>query len=208
MRKTAIFLFVMILVCMSVATACSNLSEKYARSMSDMRQDLLVYAGNDYEVTVVTGMRESEFSMDGESTDKIEYTVITITPLIAVSVVTVTVSINEVLYELNADQHPLGSTYSVEIEDTLQVNSLDMEISGTSLTAISVLPAEYISIEEALTVASMSLDLDNADEIYLRLIENPVTSDGMYYWYIAVYQDDSLSAVLVDIASGDIMAEK
>lgn len=208
MRKITIFLFGIILFICTMLCGCGDMVSVYSEKLADYRTDLLVYNDENFEVTVVTGSREENFAFDGECGDKIDYTVVTILPLVQLDDYTIKMNINGIEYMSPLNKHPLGETYSVEINEKLSQSSVNIEVSGITFVAKSVIGEDYILANDALEVACTMLDLENASEIHIRLIENPIISDGKYYYYVACYNNGSSNAVLIDAITGVVLAEK
>lgn len=209
-KRIAVFFIIAVMICTTLAlTACGGLYDKYKKNISDWRDVVLMGSGGGYTVRVISGERESDFSLDGVSGDKTEYTVFTVSADKLPESVALDVSFGDESYSLLLDKHPLGETFSAEVASRFTGDTLDMSVNGEAVTATTVTPDIRITGENALEIAKSTIDLDAAGEIYVRIIENPVISDGCYYWYVAVYTaENGTKAVLIDISTGEILAER
>ena len=206
MRKRIAVLFLVSAFSAIALTACGGLLDEYKKVISDFRDVVLSGSSENYSVNIISGFREENFSLDGESGGKVDYILFTVTPVSDVGSVGIDVTVGETNYSLICNKHPLGNTYSAELPVRLTADSLALTVNGEAVTAQTVVPGIAISGENALEIAKDALDLDAAQEIYVRIIENPIISDGNYYWYVAAYSDGNTSAVLINVSSGSILA--
>ena len=71
--------------------------------------------------------------------------------------------------------------------------------------------AQAIASKLNTSLGDMELTHFSDGEIYVRYIENPLKSDGKYYWYVAFVpaaQPDTSVAALLDASTGALMATR
>ena len=217
LRKIVAVLFVLFTLTLP---ACSS-TDKKMENVSELRNEFM--AGGDETLTleVISGQRESAFKIDGTSTPKCEFTVITVTcdEFDADSVVNYAFTLGENRYDGALNKHPLKNSYSTElpfcVSGQLEVKITQGEKEKT-VTATSVKKENTISAERALETAQIRL-ADKFDEcttngklngeIFVRYIKNPISTAQGYYWYVALCPDaHTVYAVLIDEVSGEVVA--
>lgn len=218
-------IFAVILVVLStvLAVACEPLIEKREANLSELRDTVMTGSDERVSVTLISGKREDPFVIDGEIAEqKTDFTVITVKGSFDESVdLSYRLSANGETYEGVLSRHPFKSSYSVELA-VRTVGEASVLISGgdyaQNLQLSSVITPETISADEALEIAearlSKSIDEMTDDgelcaEIYIRLLENPISSEGGYYWYVAFVPEKYVSyAVLIHSQTREIVAVK
>ena len=88
-----------------------------------------------------------------------------------------------------------------------------MKINGTEIGLQSVRSEDFIDGEKAYNVAYSKLSdspiiVNGEYEVYVRLIENPVNSQGGYYWYVAFVDGKDTAAALIDPVTAEVIAQK
>lgn len=208
----------------ATALACSGCAtpiEKRSKQLSELRDELMLAKSDRATVSLCSGVREKPFEIDGESGAKTEFTVVTAT-INAVAdgaEVTYSLSTDGSTYEGTLEKHPFKGSYSVELDERLR-NAASLTLKSGSyeenFELKSVLTGEEITADEALTIAEkrlktrvekMTTDGKLNAELYVRFIENPISSAGGYYWYVAFCPEKyTVYAVLVDPLTREIIA--
>ena len=215
-------------ICMILAVAiaafclgCKTPLEKREAELSELRDEFMIAKTERATITLCSGKRENPFEIDGKSSEKIDFTVLT-------AVITDLDEDAEVSYKLVADgktfegalsKHPFKNSYSVELGDRVTGEATATVTSGEYSETVelkTVLTGEEITADEALKIAEKRLKVridemtdGNAlnAEIYVRYIENPISSAGGYYWYVAFCpQKYEVYAVLIDPLTREITA--
>lgn len=201
--------------------ACSPNLEQNPR-ISELRDNILVGQAQGYKVTIVSGMRENPFVIDGKSGEKkADFVVLTLAPdtfsLAAEYGFSVTIAGTK--YSGRLLKHPFNNTYSAEIATRATERELAVTISGgadLTVTASSVVGDNFIGAMKAFDIAQKRVGDDVEDlaktteyEIFIRLIESPVDLSGGFRWYVAfVFECETTFAVLIDPVSMEILAVK
>ena len=210
MKKLYIILIVFVLACLPLC-ACSRFDSK---NVSEFRDEVFVGKTDEYSVTLISGYRETPFSIDGKSDKKADFTLITVSPASPSPTLTLkcSLTVNEKLFEGDMSKHPFEDTYSFEAN--VRVTDLPLlKINDTEIPLASVKSEDFIDGEKAYKIACEKLSDSEvlggeSYEVYVRLIENPVNSQGGYYWYVAFVDGENTSAVLIDPVTAEVIAQK
>lgn len=218
-RKTLIFLT--LILATIFLCACSDAMEKRKENVSELREDVLVYADEKVKVSIFSGTRENPYEVNGQvGKEKTLYTVINVDGSFADSDdVKYTLYLGDKSYDGFLTKHPFKESYSTELPvKTLSKATLTITSGQNSNTyeLKSVKTDKTISASDALQLAEKRLKksikkMEKGDklncEIYVRLIENPISSEGGYYWYVAyVPEKYTVYALLIHSVSGEIVA--
>ena len=211
---------------MFFAPACGAAGNKYESSISEYRSD--VYAGENerFRITLITGDRENPFEIDGVSGEKNDYTLITVVPKNATAdkSLEITAVAGGKDIKGTAIRHPYKDSFSFEFMAKTSAEEVTVTLSDgnsdSSVTLSNVRGEAEISGRQALENAAEALE-DSlspfcskdkfSGEIYLRYIENPIASDGKYFWYVAFVPSadpDKTIAALVDVVTGEVKASR
>lgn len=194
----------------------------YAKYVSENRTDTFVAQVPIGKITADTGTREVPYKVDGVSGDKEEFTVITFTPndFIPGKKYGYVAVIDGIEYTGDMVMHPFGDSYSADIRDSSQAKEIPIRIvDGDSVhesTLTSVVTEDMISAERALEVGRIALSEafdSHTDgktlngEVYVRIVFNPITDEGGYYWYVALCAEKTY-AVLIDPKTESVIAKR
>jgi hypothetical protein len=216
-----IFAVFMVILSAALVTACKPALEKREPNLSELRDVVMTGGDERASITLISGKREQPYEIDGTvSGQTTDYTVITVKGSFPC----------EPSYRLYAGgqehegvlvKHPFKDSYSAEIavrtdgEASVMLSSGDYARSyalSSVITEDMITPGEALEIAEARLkdkISGMSEDGRLMAEIYLRLIENPISGDGGYYWYVAFVPERYVSyAVLIHPATREIVAVK
>lgn len=224
MKKKIICLISAVCAVFSLILAgCNAPTEKYDSSISEIRDAVYEGRGGSFSVTAVSGVHEDPFSPDGTAGKKREFTVITLKPdeFMPGSLYTYAVTVDGKEFGGVMTMHPFGETYSVELDKRTHEETLSLDIklgsSDETVELRSVAEEGDIDADHALDTAltAMKDELESiksgnsfACEIYVRLIANPINTDGGYYWYVAFVESDGTRAVLIDRKSAEVVGVK
>lgn len=212
MKKISFFVLLMVVMSVGTLAACSNgLSGN--KSVSEYRDNYYVGSGNSFSVEAMTGFREAPFVIDGVSGDKSDFCLVTVKPknFDPTREYGYKLTLNGSEYEGDLVKHPFENTYSFEIPVRADADSFIVEIDGEQIELNTIKTENYISPEKAFEIAKKRLSdckiLAGRNEIYVRLIANPVNATGGYFWYVAfVNENKDTAAVLIHPESMEIIA--
>lgn len=217
------FCFVTVIILCFYSCACSSLVKRREGSISELRDELMVSECEKDKVTLISGKRENPFVVDGKSGDKIDFTVVTFYPTSASENARFAYSFDDGVSVVEGEfsKHPFKDTYSFEIAKRV-TGSAKVVVKGEKyerqFDLVSVKNENTISVEQALEKAEIRLSEHikkftsggklNA-EIFIRFLENPISSQDGYYWYVAFVPDKySVYATLIHPESGEIVATR
>ncbi len=82
MKKFVFFiLFSLLLTSVFFFSACSNGLGKHGKQVSEYRDNVYVGSNSDFKLEAMSGYREAPFNIDGVSGDKVDFCLVTITPV-------------------------------------------------------------------------------------------------------------------------------
>ena len=209
-----------VLAVVTTLSGCTTALEKRNQNLSELRDEVMIAKTDEMSVTLISGVRENPFEVNGQTGERTDFTVVTLSPtVVAECDYAFTVKIGEEIRSGNFTRHPIKNTYSFELpirakgEVFLSVTSQE---KTTEFNLVSVKSEKTISAEKALEIAeqrlresikSVTVDGKLNCEIFIRYIENPISSEENYFWYIAYAPEKYTTfAVLVDPISGEVVA--
>lgn len=192
--------------------ACSGGLSKN-KNVSEYRDNVFLGQSSNYTAEAVTGFRETPFEIDGVSTEKCDFCLVTIKPKAFDPTVEYgyKFTYDNTDYEGKLNKHPFENTYSFEVPVWVKDGEFKVEIDGESIQFSSVKTELFITPEKAYEIAAKRLSGNEIykgnNEIYVRLISNPVNATGGYFWYVAfVDQNRETAAVLIEPETMEIIA--
>lgn len=192
-------------------------------SISYKQTAYLIGECDEFNLTVISGLRESPYVMDGERGDLVEFCTITLKPSsndgVNVSY-TYEVTVEGESYTGSLNKDTFGTTLSgdigVDIGDSITNIVIKFGEETETVMLENMMANSLISSDDALSIAEDALQdtlskLPEEDkrEVYLKFVSDIVGEESVYYWYVAyVGEGGRYSAVLIDIVSGDIIAKR
>lgn len=201
--------------------ACDTPIEKREPNLSELRDEVMTAQSEQMKISLMSGVRENPFVIDGVPGEKTPFTVVTITPtgFGETTVFSYAIYLGEEKMEGTFSKHPFKNTWSFEIPHKASGNvALTITADGyaENFNLASVKTSDMIDAAEALEIAEIRLkdrvkaltsDGKLNAEIYIRFLENPISSEGGYYWYVAFVPDKyEVYAVLIDPVTREIAA--
>ncbi len=173
-----------------------------------------------FSVTLISGERENPFEVNGQTGEKTDFTVVTLSPKEEGEYnFTYLIKIGEEILSGKFTPHPFKNTYSFEVNKRavgttfLSINDgeKDYELNLSSIKTEQILsPSDALDIachRLKNSIESVTSDGKLNAEIFIRYIENPISSEKTYFWYIAFAPEKYTTfAVLIDPVSGEIVA--
>ncbi len=217
MKKILIILLILFSL---TTTACQSPLSKYAPYVSELRDEVMVGECEAFTVTLISGERENPFEVNGTTGEKTNFTVVTLTPKKEGEYnFTYLIKIGEEILSGKFTPHPFKNSYSFEVDKRasstafLSVNDGKKEYE---LDLSSVKSDQIISASDALeiacsrlkdSIASITKEGKLCAEIFIRYIENPISSEKTYFWYVAFAPEKYTTfAVLIDPISAEVVA--
>ncbi len=229
MKKTRIYkaavLVLTLLIAAGILAACgSGVDSAITNNISELTTNIFAGNSENIEVTLTTGEREAPYAVDGVSSARSPYTIVSIKPLSQGSDQTaydyvIKADKNEYRGKLNL--HPFGITFTDTISKKTS-GTVSITVSrGEYTEEISLNPqhnANMISWETALEtgincirseVSSLYQGKKLNGEVYVRFTGDPMNESPDYFWYIAVVGNNGKTyAALINPLSGEVVAAK
>lgn len=200
-----------------------NVKNEVADNISDIRYSMFEGVNQNFNATLMCGMRENPYEYDGISNQKTQFGVIAV-------VFNQIKQENQIAYKLIIDgaesngyleENPFDRSFMTDIGKIIDTTSsvqllLDGEIDPIVLTPIS---ADWqIDYTKALEIALTTLEADLkpffnnkqfAAECYLKIIHDQKNMGSPYYWYFGVIgQNGQNKTLIIDVHSGEIITQK
>ena len=194
MKKLIIFLLVIV----TVSGLC-GCAEHANESISYKQTSYLIGECDEFNLTVISGQRESPYVMDGERGDLVEFCTVTLKPSSDEGVnqsYTYEVTVDENSYTGSLNKDTFGTTLSGDIGVDIGsvMTSIVVKFGDVSRTVMleNMMSNALISGEDALDIAEGALEealsqLPEEDkrEVYLKFVSDIVGDESVYYWYVA-----------------------
>ena len=145
---------VLLVIIASFCAGCSGELERNYNRISEIRDELLVANGTDFTVEIISGVRENPYIIDGKSSSKSNFTVITVKGEFSPdNPVQYSLTYDGVKYDGALDKHPLKNSYSTELGVVIKSEAeitIYRDGEGEKVCAKSVKKAQTITSEKAL----------------------------------------------------------
>ena len=219
-KKLLVIAIIVFIALMSFA--CKTSMQKRATAISEFRDEVLVGKKENVDATLISGYREEPFNVDGTSNAvKKDFAVLSVECVTAQSELEYCMQSSNATFKGTLVKHPLKNSYSVELDERI-TGSATLQVSlGDNVVEImlnSVRTSDMITPDVALDIAEselkkeikqMNIDGDFSAEIFIRLLKNPINSEGGYFWYVAYAEDKYVvKAVLIHPITREIYAKK
>lgn len=213
MRKFNFFAIALAIMSLFALTSCSGALGKYAKKVSEYRDDVLVGESANFCAEAMSGYHENPFVIDGTPGATNDFLLVKISPKSydPTAQHKYAVTVDGVEFTGDFVKHPFENTYSFEIAARAS-GSLSVDVDGEKIELVSVKTENFVSPEKAFEIALKRLSgcdviKGGEYEIYIRLIANPVNASGGYFWYVAfVDRSGETCAVLIEPESMEIVA--
>lgn len=213
-----------IALCLFVAVCFCGCGEK-AEDRVSYRQNAYLSGGiENFNVTVISGLRESPYIADGEKGELVEFCIITLSPKNSADAnksYSYKTEINGEILQGNLNKDTFGSTLSRDLGVDVGANMSSITFSdGESEFTVPVenmTANALISGDDALNTAKAEfkdiIDKEESEgkyrEIYIKFVSDRLGGEKEYYWYVAfVGKNNDYLAVLIDVVSGDVIAKR
>ena len=224
--KKKFFIFLLV-ICSLGLTACGTKDLNISDYLIEERENLYVAQDDLYCVNFSSGMRESNYAFDGVKNDMVEFGIVTISRLDCSTMTTddytYTVKINDKTYTGNLQASEVENSYSADIQAIAPQDatvSVQITFTGYSFNKEMVNASSQFNIDKsaALNIANKSLkqdvkqllvDKNNKIEAVMKIVKDSSSTENCYYWYVGVVSTNgNIVGVLVDAATGAIIAKK
>ena len=224
-KNKVIFSFLGVCMCAALVFGGCQVSslENYKNQVSDIRENYFAGQSDNFYASFTSGMRESPYSFDGKSEEKVEFGVLTIAPkqALANTMLGYTISIDDQKYSGFFEESPFDNSYSADIEQkvddsakiTLTVTdgqkeeniSLECVSCNFQINAENALDLAYNELKEDL----QTLCQDKGYEVYVKIVADLTQNVQDKYWLVLFCCEcgDSISAI-ISTTDGTCLAKK
>lgn len=200
----------------------NNVVEIAKNSISELTLNYFVGETENFKVSMSSGLREQDYAVDGVRGDLVEFCVLSVVPVGGVDTfgLEYTVEINEDthqgVFEQSPFDHSLASDLGLSVADSDEVFVYIILNNETEIAKLNCISSDFeiketlavnIAVEHLLPKISALLEDKKSIEGYCKVISSDKNL-GIYFWYVSfVNTDFTRIAVIIDPASGEIIAE-
>ena len=215
-KITIIFLFCAFMCVFFIGCSASN-EKQLKKCLSEFTKTFFISNQEDFNITISSGMRESDYLFDGKTTELTDFALITLTfkHNSTLEEIPFTITINEQKISDILIKNPYKLNYMFDLkkelkdDDKITINVFDKDcelISKSKDFKIDYTQAENLSIKQLKDKLSDVIKNKNSMyECYLKIAYKPEVSDNIY-WYYLVKADKSYNIIL-DTQTGQIVAQ-
>ena len=225
--KKKITIFTLLALCLLTFSACGKSSVNLNDYLIEKRENLFTANDNLYSVSFSTGMRETDYNLDGIVNEQVPFGILTLTrndnlPL-ANDTYTYLVTINEQSYSgfLEKDN---SNSYSADLEvNTTKDATINVQVSFTGYSFNKDLENTsngfQVDCNTALKVAQQELNENVSNllkdknvhiEVIMKIMKDHSVEDlKNYYWYVGIISTNGETlGILIDANNGSVIAKK
>ena len=226
--KKKLFVLALCALCLFGLSGCGNSKIDLSDYIIEERNNLFTACDDLYTVTLSSGMRESNYNLDGIKNDMVEFGVLTImrndSQPLANDNYQYTITIGEETLTGSMEKSQIDNSYSVDLErgfaDDSNINVV-INFTGYCFNQdLTNTTADFaVDMDTAIKIANDNLDNDINDilndkntkiEVVTKILKDYSTEEvKRYYWYVGVISTngDTLG-ILIDANSGEVIAKK
>ena len=221
-------------LCVTIAIALSGVlfascqkkaNAEIIKNISELSTNVYTAKTEKAAIILTTGERETPYTVDGVSSARSPYTIITVRPLEMTDDAVpfdyvIKAGKNEYRGKLNL--HPFGISYTDTINKKTEGEvSVTLTSGGQTFEEIALdsqFTDKMMDWQDALNkgIGSVKKEVDSLysdnklmGEVYVRFTNDSASESGEYFWYVAVVGNNGKTyGALVNPLSGDIIATK
>lgn len=192
-----------------------NINSTIQKHISELTKYIFAYNCKDYNICVTSGMRESDYTFDGTTTDMTEFTLVSLafSSPHSEQFYDFIISINGTDYSGILEKNPYKSNYMCDLKKSIcESDEITIKFDNTE-NKLDCLSKDFqVDYENAISAAVKSFDENltnycknnNLYECYLKILYKPEISENVY-WYFLVKANKQYNFV-IDVNSGNIVA--
>lgn len=218
----------MLLLVIIPFSACGKTSIDLNDYLIEERNNLFTASDSVYNATLSTGLRETNYNLDGIVNEKVEFGVLTFSrndnqPL-ANDTYTYSVKINEENLTGTLEKSPTDNSYVIDLEMVapeeaeiaVEINftgykfKQTLENKSSEFTVDKNMALEIANTELKTNLENLTADKNNKLEVVMKLLKDGSNTEiNNYFWYVGVVttNGDTLG-VLIDANTSNIIAKK
>lgn len=211
-----------LLLCLFFLFSCGTNKDnvnKLESSLSEYRKNLFLYKNNSYVVTLTSGERESNYIMNGEKTNLVDFGVLTLkfTNVFAGSKLQFELKINNDTYAGEFELNPYDnsfvydiqkqvsddsevSLYLIDFDETIKLNCLSKNWQFNYKQALQIFADNHKPQIEGITTNNKL-----QGEIYIKTVAEDSNLSNIYWYVLLVCKNGEMYANLISVTTGEIM---
>lgn len=221
MRKFFYVIGAFLLGCCFLIACSYSMASQIKNNISELTTILFAGEGNNFYATLTCGQREEPYVFDGKSSEKQNFSVLTITLFNSQTIPTLPykITVNNKDYEGELDRNTLRANYMTDIEIAVSENTeivLFFNETQVDLNCISNSFETNSSLAIDLAIENLNDELmeefENGNfngECYLRILNNPIQNKNVFFWHFSIVNTSSqvVATVIIDTMSSSILAK-
>lgn len=225
MKKVKIFLISLSLfMCLFFLFGCKNnnsgqTSNKYESYLSEYRKNLFMNKTSTYLVTLTSGMRESDYNMNGEKTNLVDFGVITVKfdKLFAGSKLQFELKVDNDTYVGEFERNPYDNSFVYDIGKQVGDNSvinvyivdfderLDLKCVSNNWQYNYKEALNIFTNNHKNQIESLTKDNNLQGEIYIKIVAENNNLNDIYWYCLLVSNNGQMFASLISVNTGEIL---
>lgn len=210
-----------------VGCAGTNKLYDFAKAnIAEVRENMYVGESDNLKVSLISGLREKDYVVNGLATSVVEFGVLTFvfkTEVALPETVNYVLTVGTTRYDGILEQNPYDGSFVCDVKTIINSNEVISAkiIAGEfveSVEVTSVTSNWNVNATNALKLACVELKnelagfIENDEfyaECYIKIINDPDVDKNNYFWYVNfVGRNEKTFAVVIDPVSNEIMAKK
>lgn len=220
--KKFLFLIPVFAFCFCFFGCQQNISNYLKSHVSENCSSYYVAQTNDFSVTLFSGERESNYKLDGVSTQKVDYSILSVKKKsdITFEELDYVVEVDGQTFEGVLTQNPYDSSFEADVKTKIAPQKevfVYLKFNGTTqvVNLESIFQNFQISSDTALDIAVDELlaSKENIDdtldyECFIQILNKDIDS-GMYFWLVNIVSSNGdMFNIIIDISTGEVLAKK
>ena len=211
------------------SVGCANVNKFYNfanKNIAEVRKNMYVGETDNLKVSLISGLREKDYVINGFATELVEFGVLTFmfkTDVALPETVNYVLTIGTTRHDGVLEQNPYDGSFVCDVKKVVDSNDVITAkiIAGEfveSVEVVSVLSGWNVDDVNALKLACSELKSELNDfvendefyaECYIKIINDPDVDKNNYFWYVNfVGRNGKNYAVVINPVSNEIMAKK
>lgn len=220
MFKKVFISLCLLVVCLGVAGCGKTINSVVQENMSEITKDYYFGENDVFYASISVGERETDYHYDGNSTENVNYALLTIkfADDLNEQIIWVQVASGENSVQLEAEYNELGDTFMVDLIDEIELSDtvfVNYEGQSAELTKLS---SEFsIDYNRAIEIAceTFQTELDELKsfthfngECYLRILNQKENNFDDFYWcFTCLGQNGDSFSAIISTTDGSVLAK-
>lgn len=223
MKVLPVVSIIMIIVSCVLLVSCNTKDiEIYRENISEARYNYYYGEASGYRMSFTSGVRESDFKLDGYHTENIEFGVITIilpSDVEYSGVATYRLEYDNKLASGTLEENPFDGSLMADIGFVIDdIDSMKIAFKMGDITKIITLDdmtrnfnydymgAFELFVDNADGITDYMIDGEFQAEVYIKIMHDDTIDSGYYYLIRVIGRDGKVLSGIVNPISGEILA--